>query len=87
MKITLPCDLNDRIYHIVDTHIPDRANVQEERVVEISRKYNRSGVDLGWGIITDYGTRYSLKNLDKTWWLDKKAADKVLKEFKNKHEG
>ena len=74
-----PCKVGDTVY-VID---PDKPCVYPKEVLEISRKKNRYGKDLGWGICLGYGnchtvTRYRMDKLGESWFLTEESAWEAL---------
>ena len=82
-----PFKIGDKVYIINngDYNNLHKPYIQEKNITEISWKTNRSGKDLGFGIILEGGTRYKISNIGKSVFLTKESAKKFLdKNIKNR---
>lgn len=89
--IVLPCKVGDTVYRIDkigDYNHNWKPFIVNGTVKEISWKCNRSGKDLGFGVIVRGGvcnasSRYSFNNIGKTVFLSHEAAKVALERMNN----
>jgi hypothetical protein len=81
-----PCEIGDTIYKVNIKGCYEsgwKPYIEELKITEISKKFNRSGKDIGWALICG-ANRYKLSNIGNILFLSKKNAETKLKEIMGK---